>query len=496
MDANEKDQNKNLMIALVLTGLVLVGWQYLFPQPLPETTVQKKSIESSTSPDQSQKEANNNIVGKDIDLSKDATKETDSVDLVLENESAKVVISNFLELKSFSYKNTSRNLDEVFPEFAAKISILEDGKRFKQGFKFNQISPTEIELSHNMTNGLLRLNKDGQLLLKINSDQGLQFVGSIVSKEESKDQKVNNFVYYTDELVTEAVGEDLFEEKDIKLSWFGIDYDYHVLAFVVPGSTFHLRGEKSELKLANLKAMNELEFKVSFLKKNYDDLASLGDNLKNAVDFGIWSVIALPMLRGLQLFYSYLQNWGLAIIFLTILIRLAMFPLQHSSFKSMKKMQVLQPELKKIKEKYKDDQRKQQEETMALFKKHGANPVGGCLPLFLQMPIFFAFYRMLYNSVELVDAPFYLWIQDLSERDPYYILPALVGGAMYFSMKLNPQTSMDPAQQKIMKFMPLMFSAFLFTLPAGLNLYIFVSTIVGMAQQIFVYKRTPNTASA
>ena len=133
---------------------------------------------------------------------------------------------------------------------------------------------------------------------------------------------------------------------------------------------------------------------------------------------------------------------------------------------------------------------------MALFKKHGANPVGGCLPLFLQMPIFFAFYRMLYNSVELVDAPFFWWIQDLSERDPFYILPALVGGAMYFSMQLNPQTSMDPAQQKVMKFMPIMFSAFLFTLPAGLNLYIFVSTIVGMAQQIFVYKRTPATAKA
>ncbi|MAZ49331.1 MAG: hypothetical protein CME65_12280 [Halobacteriovoraceae bacterium] len=496
MDANEKDQNKNLMIALVLTGLVLVGWQYLFPQPLPESSVQQKTTEASTSTDKIQNDNINVVTGKDIDLSKEATNEVNSTEFILENESARVVISNFLELKSFSYKNTSRNLNEVFPEFGAKISILEDGKRFEQGFNLNQISPTEIEFSQSKTSGLLRLNSDGQLLIKAKSDQGLQFVGSIVSKEESKDQKVNNFVYYTDELVTEAVGEDLFEEKDIKLGWFGIDYDYHVLAFVVPGNSFHLRGEKSELKLANLRALNELEFKVSFLKKNYDDLANLGDNLKNAVDFGIWSVIALPMLRGLQLFYSYLQNWGLAIIFLTILIRLAMFPLQHSSFKSMKKMQVLQPELKKIKEKYKDDQRKQQEQTMALFKKHGANPVGGCLPLFLQMPIFFAFYRMLYNSVELVDAPFYLWIQDLSERDPFYILPALVGGAMYFSMKLNPQTSMDPAQQKIMKFMPLMFSAFLFTLPAGLNLYIFVSTIVGMAQQIFVYKRTPSSVSA
>lgn len=495
MDTNEKDQNKNLMIALVLTGLVLVGWQYFFPQPLPENSTTKKTeqinADSKNAKDVNQIEGNSNI---NLNAETDPVEEFKSYSL--ENDAAKVTITDSFKLQSFQYKNSDRDVNEVIPNFSANIQLLEGGKRLTSRAQITRISASELKFAISDTSGSIVLEGNGQLKIKANSDKGLQFIGSIKSKEESKDQKVNNFVYYTDELITETVGDDSFEEKDLSLNWYGIDYDYHVLAFVVPKSLFHLRGEKGEMKLANLKGSQNLEIKISFLKKNYDDLVALGDNLKNAVDFGIWSVIALPMLRGLQLFYSYLQNWGLAIIFLTIIIRLAMFPLQHSSFKSMKKMQVLQPELKKIKEKYKDDQRKQQEQTMALFKKHGANPVGGCLPLFLQMPIFFAFYRMLYNSVELVDAPFYFWIQDLSERDPFYVLPALVGGAMYFSMKLNPQTSMDPAQQKIMKFMPLMFSAFLFTLPAGLNLYIFVSTIVGMAQQIFVYKRTPATASA
>ena len=152
-------------------------------------------------------------------------------------------------------------------------------------------------------------------------------------------------------------------------------------------------------------------------------------------------------------------------------------------------MQVIQPDMKKIKEKYKDNPQKMQQETMALMKRHGANPISGCLPMLLQMPIFFAFYKVLYSSVELVDAPFYFWILDLSEKDPYYILPVLMGLAMFLNMKLTPSTTMDPAQQKVMMLMPIMFTFFMVNLPSGLTLYILVSTVVGMLQQLFVYKR-------
>lgn len=151
-------------------------------------------------------------------------------------------------------------------------------------------------------------------------------------------------------------------------------------------------------------------------------------------------------------------------------------------------MQLIQPELAKIKEKFKDEPQKMQKETMDLFKKAGANPLSGCLPLILQMPFFFAIYKVLYSSVELVGAPFYFWIHDLSIQDPFYVLPVLMGIAMLAQQKLTPQTSVDPTQQKIMLFMPVIFAFIMKSLPAGLVLYIFVSTVVGVAQQALVYK--------
>jgi len=152
-------------------------------------------------------------------------------------------------------------------------------------------------------------------------------------------------------------------------------------------------------------------------------------------------ILAVPILSGLKFFYKLIPNYGVAIILLTLLVRLLMYPLQHKSYKSMKKMQEVQPELTKIREKFKDDPQKLQMESMALFKRAGANPLGGCLPLILQMPIFIAFYKVLYSAVELVDAPFFGWISDLSEPDPYYIYPILMTIAMFVQQKMTPSTT-------------------------------------------------------
>ena len=214
----------------------------------------------------------------------------------------------------------------------------------------------------------------------------------------------------------------------------------------------------------------------------------MGDNLHLSVDFGFFAILAVPTLRALQFVYKFIPNYGIAIILVTILIRLITFPLQYKSFKSMKKMQGIQPELAKIKEKYKDEPQKMQKETMDLFKKAGANPLSGCLPLLLQMPFFFAIYKVLYSSVELVGAPFYGWIHDLSLHDPFYVLPVLMAVAMFAQQKMTPTTTMDPTQAKIMMFMPVIFAFIMKSLPAGLVLYIFVSTTVGIFQQMLVYK--------
>ena len=156
----------------------------------------------------------------------------------------------------------------------------------------------------------------------------------------------------------------------------------------------------------------------------------------------------------------------------------------------MKKMQKVQPELTKLREKFKDDPQRMQKETMDLFKRAGANPLGGCFPMLLQMPIFFAFYQVLYNAVELVNAPFIGWIHDLSIKDPLYILPVAMAIAMFGQQKLTPTTSADPTQQKIMMAMPLVFGFIMKDLPSGLVLYIFVSTLFGILQQLLVYKAT------
>jgi YidC/Oxa1 family membrane protein insertase len=247
--------------------------------------------------------------------------------------------------------------------------------------------------------------------------------------------------------------------------------------------------EAGQFSFYTNKEFTKLSFDQIFTRKEYDYLKGLGSNLDLSIDFGIWGVIAIPILRGLQFFYTVFPNYGIAIILLTIIIRLLTFPLQYKSFKSMKKMQEIQPQLNKVREKFKDNPQKMQQETMALFKKSGANPLGGCLPLILQMPIFFAFYRVLYSSVELVDAPFYLWISDLSQKDPFYVLPILMAVAMVLNQRLMPTTTTDPVQKKIMMFVPLIFAIFMKDFPAGLTLYIFISTLVGMLQQLYVYRR-------
>lgn len=200
------------------------------------------------------------------------------------------------------------------------------------------------------------------------------------------------------------------------------------------------------------------------------------------INFGIFKIVCYPILGILKFFYSIFSNYGVAIILLTLLMRLLVFPLAYKGYKSMAKMQKIQPQLKSIREKHKGDSQKANLETMALMKEAKVNPLGGCMPMLLQLPIFFALYRVLSESVVMYQAPFMLWIQDLSLKDPYYILPVLMGVTMFMQQKLTP-TAMDPAQQKIMMFMPVIFSFFMISLPSALTLYIFVSTLFGVLQQ-------------
>lgn len=220
--------------------------------------------------------------------------------------------------------------------------------------------------------------------------------------------------------------------------------------------------------------------------KDVDVLETVDPLLTETVDFGFFGGIAKILHMGLQMFHSLTGNWGLAIILLTLLVRVLLTPIILPSYRNMKKMSKLAPLMKDIQERYKDDPQLRGQEVMKLYKDHKVNPLGGCLPMFLQLPIFFALFQVLGKSVDLYQAPFYLWITDLSEIDHFYVLPVLSGIVMFFQMKSNPSNeNMQPAQKKMMMLMPLVMILFFVRLPSGLNLYMFVSTLFGYFQQVY-----------
>jgi YidC/Oxa1 family membrane protein insertase len=216
--------------------------------------------------------------------------------------------------------------------------------------------------------------------------------------------------------------------------------------------------------------------------KLQSQLAGLNRNLERTVDFGILTVLAQPLFAGLNWVHKIIGNWGWSIIIVTALIKLLFYPLSQASGRSMAKMRAVGPRMKQIQDSFKDDKEKLGRAMMDLYKKEKINPLAGCLPMVVQIPVFISFYRVLLESVEMRQAPFLLWINDLSSRDPYFILPLLMGSAMFAQFKLNPAPP-DPMQAKIMQFMPLVMTGMMAWFPAGLVLYWLTNTVLSIAQQ-------------
>jgi YidC/Oxa1 family membrane protein insertase len=245
----------------------------------------------------------------------------------------------------------------------------------------------------------------------------------------------------------------------------------------------------------------ELQFKVYAGPKELNDLKLAHAKLEKAVDFGWFDVIAQPLLLCLKFFYSYAHNYGIAIIILTILIKLLFWPLTNKSFTSMQAMKKLQPMMQKIREKYKDDPQRMNQEIMQLYRSQKVNPFGGCLPMILQIPVFFALYRVLNSSIAMRHAPFMLWINDLSAPDrlpigfqlPYLgglpVLTLLMGVTMFVQQKMTPMTG-DPRQEKLMLLMPVVFTFMFVNFPSGLTLYWFVNNLLSIGQQYLLNKKS------
>jgi YidC/Oxa1 family membrane protein insertase len=329
-----------------------------------------------------------------------------------------------------------------------------------------------------------------------------------------------------DELIEEDY-DDIQEEKFSRTSqkgWLGISDKFWITSLIPPsGKEFKTTFDYKDKFRANFVATEPLELngnssiedkmQIIVAAKRVDVIDGYAESLNIdkfdlAIDWGFLYFITKPLFYGIDYFFKLLGNYGLAIIAITICIRLAFFPLANFSFRSMAKMKALQPEMVRLKELHKNDKMKLQQEMMALYKKEKVNPMSGCLPILVQIPVFFALYKVLFVTIEMRQMPFYGWIQDLSERDPTSVFnlfgllpydvpsflmigawPIAMGVSMFIQQKLNPAPT-DPMQAKIFMFFPLFLTIILAPFPAGLVIYWTVNNILTMAQQVFIMKRT------
>ena len=229
--------------------------------------------------------------------------------------------------------------------------------------------------------------------------------------------------------------------------------------------------------------------------KDQHRLEEIAPNLNLTVDYGFLWWLAVPLFRLLEIIQSFAHNWGVAIILMTLVIKLILYPLSAASYKSMAKMRKLAPQMKRLQERHAGDRQKLSQEMMELYRKEKANPLGGCLPMLLQMPVLIAMYWVLYESVELRQAPFFGWVHDLSAMDPFFILPILMGISTYAQQMLSP-TPPDPMMARMMKMMPIMFTVLFIFFPSGLVLYWLVNNLLSMAQQWFTNYRVEKAESA
>ncbi|AIZ80131.1 membrane protein insertase YidC [Actinobacillus equuli subsp. haemolyticus] len=222
--------------------------------------------------------------------------------------------------------------------------------------------------------------------------------------------------------------------------------------------------------------------------KDQKEMEATAANLDLTVDYGWAWFIAKPLFALLTFIQSIVTNWGLAIIGVTLVVKTILYPLTKAQYTSMAKMRMLQPKIQEMRERFGDDRQRMSQEMMKLYKDEKVNPMGGCLPILIQMPIFIALYWTFMEAVELRHAPFFGWIQDLSAQDPYYILPLLMGGSMFLLQKMSPTPVADPVQQKVMTFMPVLFTVFFLWFPSGLVLYWLTSNLITIAQQWLIYR--------
>ncbi|PLY08177.1 MAG: membrane protein insertase YidC [Arcobacter sp.] len=385
------------------------------------------------------------------------------------------------------FANTDLN-NEAFKVTYTTTASNVDATKEVQKFTLSQ-SLTGVTLIKNFT-----VYPNGHYDLEINSTSKEQFfVTNGFRPNILADMYADHGVYVklADSTMDLTVDEDLDKTKSYVGAKFISSFDrYYATVIYNFDKTLQisLMPDANKNPQGFIHGVNTLSFSGYMGPKEFKVLEGLNKELTDVIEYGWFTFIAKPMFLLLQFLQSYIGNWGWTIVVLTVLIKLILYPLSYKGMVSMQKLKDLAPKMKEIQAKYKDDKQKQSAHMMELYKKHGANPMGGCLPLVLQIPVFFAIYRVLLNSIELKGAEWILWIHDLAEMDPYFVLPILMGASMFLQQKITPNTMQDEMQKKIFQFLPVIFTFFFLWFPAGLTLYWFINNVFTISQQYYINK--------
>jgi len=558
-------ENRNVIIAVILSTAILIGWSMYFENP-DEAQRKRLEIQGKTETQTNIQKPETPQTGKILPTKaisrSDALKESDRVFIENSNLSGSIslrgaliddiILKNYRETLDKNSKpivvlSPKKSVDGYFVESGwattkSDIKVPDNNSvwQIREGKKLTPSSPVTLEW--NNREGVVfskKIEVDDKYLFKITEtirNEKSKTIELFHYSQITKNTKPNTENFYilhegligvVDKNLKEETYSSIEEGKKTytgKSGWFGITDKYWMSA-IIPESGKSFKGEYSfansykanfiisEPTIANPQKSTSNTLKIFIGAKevypidNYTEKEKI-DRFDLSIDWGWFYFITKPLFFVIDYIFKIVGNFGVAIIILTLLVRILFFPLNNYSFKSMAKMKVLQPEMLRIKELYKDDMKRTQQEMMALYKREKVNPLSGCLPILVQIPIFFAVYKMLFVTLEMRHAPFFGWIKDLSAADPTTIFnlfglipwnppsflmigvwPILMGITMYFQMKLNP-TPPDPIQAKIFAFFPLIMTVMLATFPSGLVVYWTVSNVLTMAQQYYIMKQT------
>lgn len=534
------DNNKRVILAVVLSLMVLLTWNYFFPPVTPLVT------DNQTAADPNQTVASSTVAPGPAQALPAAptvqftpsSGERLTVDTPLYHA---VINSSGGVLESFvlkEYKETiapdSRNIDLVTPQSVTKAPLgliwntqpsWAQGQWAVQGESLSlsdgqsgtiQLTGTlggvQIVRVLSFSAGTYEIKEE----VKITNTSPAQIQGNLAFSVSSVPLTAESDKYNLTKIAY-MVGTSLTEEdsqKDLQLGvesgtpalWGGIESNYFLLA-LVPTSADMIVRAKLEDNVYRLTVADQMLLDPGTTQlrtcsyylgpKTQGALEIMPKNLKASINYGFFDIIAKPLNQFLHFLYGYVGNYGVAIIILTVIIKALFWPLSHKSYKSMEQMKKLQPMMAKIREKYADDREKMNAEIMQLYKTYKVNPAGGCVPMLLQIPVFFALYQALLGAIELRHASFIthlpftdlVWLADLSAKDPYYITPLVMGATMFLQQRMSPPMG-DPMQAKIMMLMPVIFTFLFLNFPSGLVVYWLVNNVLSIAQQWLMIRKS------